>query len=102
MDLEPTKLFLRVDGTEEDELIQSLMVTATKEIKRKTGKTKIIDIDGITLNDIETDEIFQLAVKIRVADFYTNRQSETDKQQYQFSHSFERMINFISLSGDYK
>lgn len=99
MNIEKMKNFLRVDGTEEDEIIYDLISVATQEIKSRTGKRFVNRADAN--EDIETDAIFQQAVKIRVADYYQNRQSETEKQQYQYSTSFESMCTFIAISGDY-
>lgn len=98
--LDEVKLYLRVGGeTAEDTLIQSLMAAASKEIQRRTGKTKVV-VNAIE-SDISEDEIFQTAIKIGVADMYVNRGSESAGNITKFSRTFDGMVQFISMCGDY-
>lgn len=99
MMLEEVKLYLRVDGDEEDILIQSFILAASKEIQRRTGKTKVIASGEQA--DIADDALWQLAVKIGVADMYENRGSSSTGAVNQFSRTFDNMTQFIALCGDY-
>lgn len=100
MTLDDVKIYLRVDGDDEDALITGLMTAVALEVKRKTGKTRVkLDTD---IADITTDELYCLAVKIGVADAYENRGSDvTGKSITKYSRSFESLVNFIAMCGDY-
>lgn len=99
MTLDDVKLYLRVDGAEEDGLIQSFITAAGKEIQRRTGKTKVLIAEAE--EDISVDELWQTAVKIGVADMYENRGSESSGNVTRYSRTFNSMIEFIAVCGDY-
>jgi uncharacterized phage protein (predicted DNA packaging) len=97
--LDEVKTYLRVTDTAEDILIQSFITATSKEIIRRSGKTKVV-VDTVE-SDISSDGIFQTVIKIGVADMYENRGSETPGQVNRFSRTFEGMVQFISMCGDY-
>ena len=101
MTLADVKLYLRVDGNDEDTEIQTMITAVSKEIQRRSGKTKVV-VEAVE-TDIATDELFQMAVKIGVADIYTNRGSEAvgTAKVTQFSRTFTGMTQFIAVCGDY-
>lgn len=106
MTLDDIKAYLREDSEDEDTLrtITGFMAAASKEIQRRTGKTKVLVIeeDGTTTtDDIVNDELWQLAVKIAVADMYENRGSESPGAVNKFGRTFDSMVQFIALCGDY-
>ncbi|WP_291648934.1 head-tail connector protein [Clostridium sp.] len=65
MDLEELKLFLRIDGEEEDSLIEGL----------KIGAEEYLTNAGI--NKDYNKELYKLAIKILVNHWYENRAVET-------------------------
>lgn len=66
------KQHLRIDGTEEDSLLQSYVDAASLLIRRETGKNFVLGEDGY--EDIARDALFQQAVRMLVAHWYENRQ----------------------------
>lgn len=63
--LEELKLFLRVDGTDEDDLIQALQ-TSAEEYLTNSGVNKDYD-----------KGLYKLAIKLLVGHWYENRSVET-------------------------
>jgi len=99
MTLEELKLYLRVDGNDEDALIQSFLTAATNYIQRQTGKTKVRSGDGYV--SIENDELYNLCVKLMVAHWHSNRGVEIPGTLTKITHSVDALINHISMCGDY-
>ena len=67
MELTEIKDYLRVDHNDEDVLLMSLLAAAESYIKQTTGKT----LKGTAA--INTDELYNLCVKLMVAHWYENR-----------------------------
>lgn len=65
MDLEELKLFLRIDGEEEDTLIEGLKLGAEEYLKNA----------GITKD--YNKELYKLSIRILVSHWYENRSVET-------------------------
>ena len=102
MTLDDVKLYLRVDTSDDDALIQSLITAAETYIKQQTGKTK--KIVGAEETDISTDDLYKLCVKLLVAHWYENRGVEKASSRNtiaKISHSVDALVNHISLCGDY-
>lgn len=101
--LEQTRLYLHVDGTEEDSLIQTLMDSAKAFILQKIGKTKKVVVSGeiTTETAIEETELFILAQKMLVAHWFYNRGVEDDTQKSKFSFCADEMIFQLTYGGDY-
>jgi uncharacterized phage protein (predicted DNA packaging) len=102
MTLDDVKLYLRVDTSDDDALIQSLITAAETYIKQQTGKTK--KIVGAEETDISTDELYNLCVKLLLAHWYENRGVEKASSRNtiaKISHSVDALVNHISLCGDY-
>lgn len=72
LNLDETKQFLRVDGSEEDTLITSLIFTA-KELVESTLRKKLTDFE-------ELPETVRQAMLIVVATLYEERQVGKDKK----------------------
>lgn len=72
MDMTLLKQHLRIDGNEEDELLQSYIDAAELLIRRETGKNYVLDAGEYV--DIAGDMLFQQAVKMLVAHWYECRQ----------------------------
>lgn len=68
LDLEDVKLYLRVDGEIEDELITGMMTAALEYIKSASGKNKAAD--GRALEEVP---LVIMAIKMLVAHWYDNR-----------------------------
>lgn len=66
LDLEDIKLYLRVDGNEEDKLIETLEKFSREEIEASTG---------VKYNETGNSETYKLAQLIIIADRYENRGS---------------------------
>jgi uncharacterized phage protein (predicted DNA packaging) len=62
--LEEVKTYLRIDGSEEDYFLTSLIMAAQEYIKNATGLT----VD-------ETNELHKLAVNLLVTHWYENRET---------------------------
>lgn len=106
MTLEDAKLYLRVDGDEEDNQIQTLMTAAESYVRQQTGKTKkIVAVDGEpTETDIASDALYTLCVKLLLAHWYENRGVEKASSRNtiaKISHSVDALVNHISMCGDY-
>ena len=80
--------------------MQSLMDAAGLEIRRRTGKTRVVV--GSVEQNIDTDPIWAIAIKLGVADMYENRGSDAvGVSVAQYSKTFNSIIQFISVCGDY-
>lgn len=100
MTVDDAKLYLRVDTSDDDALIQSLITAAESYIKQQTGKTK--KIEGTEEKDISTDELYNICLKLFVAHWYENRGPEAvGTVVARFSHSVNAIIHHISMCGDY-
>lgn len=66
--LDEVKLYLRVDGTMEDELIQGMIDAAIEYIKSASGKTRLKN--G---GELMESELVKLAVKQLVTHWYDHR-----------------------------
>ncbi|MBE6043546.1 MAG: phage gp6-like head-tail connector protein [Clostridium thermopalmarium] len=73
MELDELKLFLRVDGEEEDELIQGLQLAA-EEYLINAG-----------VNKDYSKELYKLAVKLLVTHWYNNREVTGKADRLAFS-----------------
>lgn len=73
MELDELKLFLRVDGEEEDELIQCLQLAA-EEYLINAG-----------VNKDYSKELYKLAVKLLVTHWYNNREVTGKADRLAFS-----------------
>ena len=95
MTLAAIKDYLKIDGTDEDVLLTSLISAAESFIQQTTGKT----LKGTA--NISTDELYNLCVKLMVAHWFENRAVQANTQLNDFSFSVQALINHISLCGDY-
>ena len=107
MTLSEMKLYLRVDGTDEDALITSLVASSSSYIKQQTGKTKKLtgETDPVTLLPvtaaIETDELYNLCLKLICSHWYENRGVEVAVNMTKLSHSVDALVNHIAMCGEY-
>lgn len=95
MTLDDMKLYLHVDGIDEEDTISSLMVAAESYVQQTTGKT----LKGTA--NINTDELYNLCVKLMVAHWFENRAVQSPTTLTNFDYSVQALINHISLCGDY-
>lgn len=98
MTLERLKQHLRIDGTEEDALLQEYVDAAGLLLRRETGKNFVWTDDGYA--DIDEDELFQQAVKMLVAHWYECRQpiaSVSTEVPFAVTH----LASQIALGGAY-
>ena len=96
MELTEIKAYLKIDSTAEDALISALLSAAESFVQQTTGKT----LKGTA--DINTDDLYNLCVKLMVAHWFENRAVQTSTALNDFSFSVQALINHISLCGDYK
>lgn len=80
-----TKLYLRIDHTEEDGLIAALMQTAT---------AAAADYLNMPLDQMTTTvpSPIKSAALLLVADLYENREAQTERQLYR-NTTYERLLN---------
>ena len=95
MTLDDMKSYLHVDGVDEEDTISSLMTAAESYVQQTTGKT----LKGTA--NINTDELYNLCVKLMVAHWFENRAVQAATQLTDFSFSVQALINHIAMCGDY-
>ena len=95
MELSTMKSYLRIDDTSEDTLITALISAAESYIQQTTGKT----LKGTA--NINTDELYNLCVKLMVAHWYENRAVQANTQLNDFSFSVQALLQHIATCGDY-
>lgn len=100
MMLEDVKLYLRVDGTIEDELISSMIDAAIEYVKSASGKTKLAN--G---NDITDSELVKLAIKQLVTHWYDHRGTQylsgNFKNVAEISYSVKTILAHITTSREF-
>jgi uncharacterized phage protein (predicted DNA packaging) len=91
-----TKNFLRIDAdmTEDDALIQSLILAARQYIVKQTGKA---------YTDTDSDNLWDVCICLLVSHWYENRQLNPAKPGLlsEYPHSVSALINHIALCSDY-
>lgn len=98
MDLSLLKQHLRIDGNEDDTLLQGYAEAADLLLRRETGKNYILS-DGEYV-DIAGDSLFQQAVKMLVAHWYECRQPlATAASEVPFAVT--HLASQIALGGAY-
>jgi len=85
--IEDIKLYLRVDGTDEDALIASLQTAAIQYLQDTTGKTYD------TANELQN-----MLIKLLVANWYENRVAN-DGGNTEVPHSITALMIHLSLTG---
>lgn len=98
--LDEVKLYLRVDHTIEDKLIEDLMKTAEDKIITMTGKTKRVLPDGMEIS-VQEDVQFKQAARLLIAHWYENRAVFSPTAVNKINYSVEQLTNDIAISGDY-
>ncbi|HYH05377.1 MAG TPA: head-tail connector protein [Bacillota bacterium] len=91
MTIDELKLYIKVDNTEEDNLISAFRTAAIDYIQQATGKTYA-----------ENSEVWNLAIKLLVRHWYENRVAEVPGSLSKVSYSVDSLINHIALCGDYQ
>lgn len=98
MDMSLLKQHLRIDGNEEDGLLQAYVEAADLLLRRETGKNYVLS-DGEYV-DIAEDNLFQQAVKMLVAHWYECRQPlATAASEVPFAVT--HLASQIALNGAY-
>lgn len=95
MELTDIKEYLKIDNDAEDALLDSLLAAAESYIKQTTGKT----LKGTAA--INTDELYNLCVKLMVAHWYENRAVQSPTNLTKIDYTVQALVNHISLCGDY-
>lgn len=89
MNIEEIKLYLRVDGTEEDEFILGLQLAAEEYLGNA----------GVIKNYAKA--LYKLAIKILIANWYENRTIETTGVNfYKVSFSLDTIITQLKFTQD--
>lgn len=97
--LAEVKLYLRLDGDIEDTLLAGMIKAATKYLISASGKSKTAAGDDIT-----SDELARLAIKMLVSHWYDHRGTEWlggGKAPAEIGYSFKVILAHITSSGDY-
>jgi uncharacterized phage protein (predicted DNA packaging) len=90
LSLDDVKLYIRVDSSDEDALIQDLMDGAIGYIQRMSGK--VYD---------PTDGVWKMAVKYLCSHWYENRDDTVVGRDAKVDHTIDALISHISLCADY-
>jgi len=102
--LEAVKVYCRIDGTEEDGMLQDCIESANMIILERCGKTKKINTDGST-TAIEETKPFQLAVMQLVCYWYDNRvdraNMDATKAQSPLPPSVDMLVDHFKNSDFY-
>ena len=91
--LESIKMYLRLDGNLEDDLLLEMIAAAMEDIKTASGKTKTADGQ-----DIAKSSLYRTAVKMLVAHWYDNR----GKTVTPLGNSYNAILAKITTSQEYK
>ena len=96
--LAEVKLYLRLDGDLEDTLLAGMIKAATKYLISASGKSKTAAGDDIT-----SDELARLAIKMLVSHWYDHRGTEWlgGGKAPEIGYSFKVILAHITMSGDY-
>ncbi len=92
MTLDEIKNYLRIelDNTDDDIYLESLITASQMYIKNTVGKE---------LED--TNELYNIAVKLMIAQLYQNRQPVSEKNQYDIPYTLTCLIQHLSICGEY-
>lgn len=91
MTLEEVKLYIKVEHTDEDILIESLILAAKAYITQTTGKVFI-----------ETDELMCLCTKLLVSHWFDTRSLENKGTLQTHAHTVDALLAHIVSSSFYK
>lgn len=97
--LAEVKLYLRLDGDIEDELLTGMIKAAKTYLISASGKTQTAD--G---KDLIDDELARLGIKMLVSHWYDHRGTEwlgSGKTPAEIGYSFKVILAHITSSGDY-
>ena len=101
LSVDDIKLYLRVDGDAEDELIQAQLSAAEAYISGKVSKTQRLVKDGEPLA-LADDELYQQCVKLMVSHWYENRAIEAAGNRSPVRHTVDAILAHIEGCGDYE
>lgn len=95
--LESVKMYLRLDGNLEDDLLLEMIAAAMEDIKTASGKSKTADGQ-----DIAESSLYRTAVKMLVAHWYDNRGTEVvGKAVTPLGNSYNAILAKITTSQEY-
>lgn len=102
LSVDDIKLYLRVDGDAEDELIQAQLSAAEAYIAGKVSKTQRLVKDGEPLA-LADDELYRQCVKLMVAHWYERREvvSSGGSAPSPVRHTVDAILAHIEGCGDY-
>lgn len=86
MEIEELKLYLKVDDSEDDELILALQKSA-EEYLENAGISKDY-----------SRELYKLAVKLLISNWYENRTVESSKSATKLSYSLDNIITQLKYT----
>lgn len=98
--LAEAKKYLRVTGTDEDNLIEAQMAAATQFIVQCTGKTK--KVDGSTEVAISEDGLMKQAILNLLAHWFENRAQQLPTSLAEVDYATKALINHIALCEVYQ
>lgn len=91
-DLELAKSFCKVDGTEEDDLMQTLILMARRDIIGQVGS----EIDDF----FDDNKTFTISVCMKVYHNYKNRDGTTRAMTWDITDGYHSLIN--SMKDEYR
>ena len=91
LDMDRLRQFARVDGEDEDGLLESLWEAADKYVRDATGKRP----------PTSNDEVFCQCVALLTAHWYENRTPVTDGSVQDVPFTLQTLLNHISTCSRY-
>lgn len=99
MDLEAVKNYLRIDGDAEDAALEAMVAAADTYIKDTTGKHYVLNNEGA--KPIEEDALFQMCLKMLVAQWYENRGEQVQGNVTSVKYAVSEMLQHIQYCSVY-
>jgi len=91
LSIDDVKLYIRVDSSDEDSLIQDLMDGAVSFLQRMTGKVYVPE-----------DAVWKMAIKYLCAHWYENRDDTVVGRDAAVDYTIDSLIKHIALCSDYQ
>jgi len=95
------KLYCKIDGTEDDMLLEDLLEAAEALLLEQCGKTTFVGNDGTDSTPIEETKLFQTAEKQLISHWYDSRSAVTSGGLKDVPFSVDMLIAHFKYSKEY-
>lgn len=95
--LEDIKLHLRIDGDDEDSLLEHYLSASVQDVELRTHRTLVSDTDpnAICTDESELPSIIREYLLLSIGDMYKNRENGQEKQlSTYFNHLLDAYIKY--------